>query len=236
VLIVTTHQRSKLFSLVLFLTVFPSSSAGQSTPDPDAPDLTRFSNNQLVACFEKHDICGAWEDSASGWQISDELARRGDPNELLVRYWKEPKSVIREGIEHVAYHFDNAEVTSFMQRVVAKQIVSGEKGYWPINYLAKKCDTTALKELSSGRYRGEGSLQYETSVELFGKCRFRPAIPYLVDTAVYDASLNIVIAADHSLHALYPDGPKDFDKLDEMQRYFCGRARQDGFKVRCKSR
>ena len=93
----------------------------------------------------------------------------------------------------------------------------------------------SLKELSSGRYRGEGSLQYETSVELFGKCRFRPAIPYLVDTAVHDASLNIVGAADHSLHALYPDGPKDFDKLDEMQRYFCGRAKQEGFKVRCKA-
>ena len=152
-----------------------------------------------------------------------------------MRYWKEPKWPIRDGIEHVAYHFNNnAEVTSFMQRVMAAQIKSGEKGYWPINYLAKKCDETALKELSSGRYRGEGSLQYETSVELFGKCRFRPAIPYLVNTAVFDASFNIVIAADHSLHALYPDGPKDFDKLAGMQRYFCGRAKQEGFKVRCK--
>ena len=221
--------------LVLFLTLIFPFSTGQSTPEPDEPDLTRFSDDQLVACFDKHDICGAWEDSASGWQISDELARRGDPHQLLVRYWKEPKWAIRDGIEHVAYHFDNAEVTSFMQKVMVKQIKSGEKGYWPINYLAKKCDVTALKELSSGRYRGEGSLQYETSVELFGKCGFQPAIPYLVDTAVYDASLNIVIAADHSLHALYPDGPKDFDKLDEMQRYFCRRAKQDGFKVRCKA-
>jgi len=96
-------------------------------------------------------------------------------HQLLVRYWKEPKSPIREGIEHVAYHFDNAEVTSLMQRVMTQQIKNGEKEYWPIAYLAKKCNETALKELSSGRYRGEGSLQYDTSVELFGKCRFRPA-------------------------------------------------------------
>jgi hypothetical protein len=220
---------------VLVLAPVLSFSAGQSTSDSDEPDLTKFSAEQLTACFDKHEICGAWEDMASGWPISDELARRGDPHQLLVRYWKEPKSPIRDGIEHVAYHFDNAEVTSFMKRVMSQQIKTGEKGYWPINYLAKKCDGTALKELSSGRYRGEGSLQYETSVELFGKCKFRPAIPYLVDTALHDASLNIVIAADHSPHALYPDGPKDFDKLDEMQRYFCSRAKQEGRKVRCKS-
>ena len=46
-------------------------------------------------------------------------------------------------------------------------------------------------------------------------------------------SLNIVAAADYSLHALYPDGPKDFDKLEDMQKYFCNRARQEGFKVQC---
>jgi len=186
--------------MLVFLTLAFSFCTGQTTPDSDERNLSNFSDEQLVACFDKHEICDAWEDSASGWPISDELSRRGDPHRLLVRYWKEPKWAIRDGIEHVAYHFDNAEVTSFMQRVVAKQIKSGEKGYWPINYLAKKCDAIALKELSSGRYRGEGSLQYETSIELFGKCGFRPAIPYLVDTAVYDASLNIVIAADHSLH------------------------------------
>ena len=54
-----------------------------------------------------------------------------------------------------------------------------------------------------------------------------------MNTALYDFSLNIVAAADYSLHALYPDGPKDFDKLEDMQKYFCNRARQEGFKVQC---
>lgn len=54
-----------------------------------------------------------------------------------------------------------------------------------------------------------------------------------MNTALYDFSLNIVGAADYSLHALYPDGPKDFDKLEDMQKYFCNRARQEGFKVQC---
>jgi len=194
--------------------------------------LPALTSEQLVACFDKWEICGAGEDRASGWPISDELARRGDPHALLVRYWKEHNWIIRSGIEDVAYHFDTPEVTAFMQRILAERVKDGEDRYWPVNYLAKKCDPVALKELSSGRYRNQGSLQYQTSVELFGKCKYRPAIPYLVDTAVYDFSFNISAAADHSLHALYPDSP-DFDMLDNMQHYFCGRAKQEGLRVRC---
>jgi hypothetical protein len=152
---------------------------------------------------------------------------------LLMRYWREPNWEIRGSIEHVAYHFDTPEVTAFMQRVLAERIEDGEDLYWPVNYLAKKCDQAALKELATGRYRGQGCMQYETSVRLFGSCRYRPAIPYLVDTAVYDACLNITESADFSLHQLYRDAPSDFPKLEQMQKYFCDRARKDGFKVRC---
>jgi hypothetical protein len=191
--------------------------------------LPKLPTQLLVECFDDWKICGVGEGQASGWPISDELARRGDPHDLLERYWKEPKWAIRSGIEDVAYHFDSPEVTSFMRKVLADRLDDGEDWYWPINYLAKKCDQTALKELATGRYRNQGSMQYETSVKLFGKCQYRAAIPYLVDTAVYDFSLNIVAAADRSLHALYPDGPKDFDRLEAMQTYFCSRAKEEGF-------
>lgn len=201
--------------------------------DELARRFPKLPSAQLVACFDDRKICGVGEGRASGWPISDELARRGDLHELLVRYWKEPKWAIRGGIEHVAYHFETPEVTAFMRRVMTERVRDGEDRYWPVNYLAKKCDPVALKELSSGRYRNQGSLQYQTSVELFEKCKYRPAIPYLVDIALYDFSLNIVGAADHSLHALYPDGPKDFDKLEDMQYYFCNRAKHEGFKVKC---
>jgi len=171
-----------------------------------------------------------------GWPISDEIAKRGDPHDLLVRYWHERKRAIRDGIEDVAYHFDTPEVTSFMKRIVSERMTRKDDHYWAVNYLAKKCDRVGLKNLAGGRYRRLGSLEYQTSVELFGKCLYRPAIPYLVDTAVYDWSFNISIAADHSLHALYPDSPKDFVKLEDMQHYFCSRARQEGFKVHCRTK
>jgi hypothetical protein len=123
-----------------------------------------------------------------------------------------------------------------MRRILTERIEDGEDRYWPINYLAKKCDSAALKELSTGHYRNQGSLQYQTSVELFGKCKYRSSIPYLVDTAIYDLSFNIVGAAQDSLRALYPDSPKDFEELEEMQQYFCERAKREGFGVHCKSR
>jgi hypothetical protein len=199
--------------------------------DELARRLPQLSTEQLLDCFDDWKICGVWESRATGWPISDELARRCNPRQILARYWREPKSIIRNGIEHVAYHFDTPEVTAFMLRVLAEHKEDGEDLYWPANYLAKKCDPKALQMLSTGRYRNQGCMQYSTTVELFGKCRYRPAIPYLIETAAADFCLNIVDAADHSLRTLYPGSPKRFDSLEDMRHYFADEARKEGLKV-----
>lgn len=224
---------SALVPVIFIILLVPIYSHCQSKTNLDEPNLGEFSTEQLVACFSKYEICNAADSRASGWQISDELAKRGDPHQLLVRYWKEHNWLIRNGIEHVAYHFNTPEITEFMKRVVSERIKDGEDRYWPIQYLAERCDENALKELSTGRYRNQGSMQYQGSVELFGKCKYRPAIPYLVDVALNDFSFNVVFAGEDSLHVLYPNAPKDFNKLEEMRHYFCSRAKQEGFKVSC---
>jgi hypothetical protein len=201
-----------------------------------AERLSTFSTGQLLSCFANWKICGTADGQATGWPISDELARRGAPRDLLVRYWKEPNGLIRNGVEHVAYHFDTPEATAFMQRVLIERKEDGEDFYWPANYLAKKCDPLGLKELSAGRHRNQGSLQYQTTLVLFGKCKYRPAIPYLAGEALYDFSGNIIAAAEESLDALYPDHPKNLNTLEEIQKYYCGRAKQEGFKVNCQSK
>ena len=198
--------------------------------------LPTLPTEQLVACFDNWRICGTGEGQASGWPISDELARRGNLHELLVRYWMEPNWLIRNGIEHVAYHFDTPEVTVFMQKVLTERKKDGEDFYWPANYLAKKCDMLGLKELSTGRHRNQGSMQYQTTLVLFGKCQYRSAIPYLAGEALYDFSGNIIDAAEESLDALYPDHPKNLNTLEEIQKYYCGRAKREGFKVNCLSK
>jgi hypothetical protein len=190
--------------------------------------LRTLSLDKLVACFDDWKIC-----QQGDWDIANEIVRRGAVSQVLRQYWNEPKFMARNGIEKAAYQVDSPEVTEFMRRIVAEKIEDGEDDYFPVNYLAKQCDPQALEKLSTGVYRDQGSLQYQTSVELFGKCKFHPAIPYLVGTALHDMSFNIVAAAEDSLHKLYPDAPKNFRQLADMQKYFCDRAHQEGFKVKC---
>ena len=200
--------------------------------DELANRLGEYSTNQILACYADPNICGVYEDRATGWPISDFLASRGNPHDLLVRYWTEPKSIIRNGIERVAYHFDTPEVTEFMRRVMRERRSDGEDLYWPANYLAKKCDSLGLTWLHTGRGRNQGGLQYETTLELFGKCGYRPAIPHLVDE-LDDFSGNVIEGAEDSLDRLYPDHPRNMNWLPEIQTYYCKRAKQEGFKVHC---
>jgi hypothetical protein len=190
--------------------------------------LERLSSDQLLHCFVDPSICGTGD-----WEIADALNKRGILGALMARYWEEPKMEIRNGIEKVAYRNDSPLVEHFMRKIRAAQMDDGEGLYYPINYLAKKCDAEALKEIATGRFRSQGSLRYQTSVKLFGKCGYRPAIPYLVDYALQDTSLNIVGAAEDSLQKLFPDSPKDFGNLEAVQKYYCNRAVREGFKVTC---
>jgi hypothetical protein len=217
-----------LFCLLGFsFIVLPTCSLAQA----DSPLLEKLSTDQLLECFADHSICGAGH-----WEIADVLSKRDVLGSLMARYWGEPKVEIRGGIEKVAYRNNSAQVEHFMRKIRAYQMDDGENLYYPINYLAKKCDADALKEIASGRFRSQGSLQYQTSIELFGKCGYKPAIPYLVDTALQDMSLNVVVAAEHSLRRLFPGSPKEFKSGEAMQEYYCNRAVQEGFKVACKAR
>jgi hypothetical protein len=195
--------------------------------------LPHLSTDQLLACFDDWKICGTGEGQAQGWRISDELARRGKITPILARYWHEPKSAIRGGIEHFAYHFNTSETTAFMQQVFAAKQGDGEDLYWPTNYLAKRCDPEALKSLSTGKYRKQGCIQYQTSVALFGKCRYRPAIPYLIDSTLDDFCGNITDAGLEDLRILFPHSPLNFDNPNEMQHYFCARAKKENYSVSC---
>lgn len=200
--------------------------------DELAKRLGEYTVDQVLACYADWKICGVEESRPTGWPISDYLASRGDPHDLLVRYWKERKWLIRNGIERVAYHFDTPEVTTFMQRVVRQRMYDGEDLYWPARYLAEKCDPLGLHWLRNGRGRNQGSMNYESTLTFFGKCGYRPAIPWLVEE-LDDFSLNAVGGAEESLEALYPDHPKSFETLVDERKYYCGRARKEGFRLRC---
>jgi hypothetical protein len=195
------------------------------------PDM---STDELLSCFADWHICGVKEGDPNGLPVSDEIARRGNPSFLLDRYWKEPNPAIRAGIEHVAYHFDTPQILTFMEAVFAKHLEDGEEMYFPANYLAKRrCDPEALKVLSSGSERKQGCLQFQSTVDAFGKCRYRPAIPYLVDSGLSDLCSNIVDSSAKALRTIYPQGPQTFDSPADAQKHYCGAAKKEGFTLTC---
>ena len=202
--------------------------AAQSAASLSGPDLSGFSRSTLISCFSNFTPC-----ESDSWSIADELKKRGHTAALFESYWKVMNPAARAGIEKVAYREDSPEARKFLRQVVARQINDGEDLYYPFNDLAKHCEEAGLQALATGRYRNQGSLQYATSLRLFGMCGYRPAIPYLVNTALSDASLNVIDAAEDSLRKLYPKAPSNFPDLASMQRYFCAQAKEEGFEVRC---
>lgn len=196
--------------------------------------LPMMSIEELMSCFVEWHVCGTKETEATGTPISDELARRGNPNALMDSYRYDQSPARRAGIEHVSYHFDTPQVLAFMREVFTRKLDDGEGLYYPANYLAKRCDPEALKLLSSGKARGQGCLQFQSTVETFGRCKYRPAIPYLVNSALQDMCGNIAEAAANDLRALYPGGPQTFDSAELAQAFYCKAAKKEGFDVACK--
>jgi hypothetical protein len=93
--------------------------------------LPSFPTGQLVNCLADWKICGVENDIETGWAVSAEIARRGNPHELLVRYWKEQDDSVREGIIQVAYRFKTQEVTDFMRKVLVTRGGDDDSLYWP---------------------------------------------------------------------------------------------------------
>jgi len=195
--------------------------------------LPKLPSEQLIACLADWKICGVGNDLTSGWAVSEEIARRGEPNALFDRYWTERNPDVRYGIIHVADHFKSKQAFAFMQRVLAEGQGDEDTLYWPASYLAERCDPAGLKWLSTRKGRPEGCIVFTGTVRVFGKCQYRPAIPYLIEDSLDDACLNIVDDAERSLEKLYPDHPAKFDTLEAEQKYYCSRARQEGFRVEC---
>jgi hypothetical protein len=255
-------KNTLLFLLLIFATALAYS---QTIKESSAPELSKFTSAQLTACFRDNTICGTDDEilisgelasrlssfttdqllacfsewricGADSYSLTDEIVRRSHPHLLLTRYWKEHNSSIRSGILQAVYHFHSDEVTAFMRQVLATKEGDDETMYWAANYLAKMCDRDALQWLSTRKGRSQSCMQFTGTVTLLGKCRYRPAIPYLITYSLNDACLNIVGEAEEDLRAMFPHSPTVFNNIESMQKYYCGCAKKEGFKVSCNSK
>jgi hypothetical protein len=200
-----------------------------------ADRLPSLSTDDLVKCFADWRICGHGE----VWDIADTLKRRGHTDTIIRTYGDSSGWEIRNGIEHLAYNSRSPVALQYMKTNFLQHLDDGENLYWPAMYLAKRCDRQALRYLNPGSKSKSiadkfsvSSAQFAETAELFGRCRYRPAIPYLVAIGLNAASLNLVDAADLSLRRFYPGAPS-FDSPNSERKYFCARANRDGFHLKC---
>jgi hypothetical protein len=63
------------------------------------------------------------------------------------------------------------------------------------------------------------SLEWAYTLREFGKQKYKPAIPILIED-LGAASLNVVEEAFNSLKVFYPDSPSNFSSIKEMKTYF----------------
>lgn len=197
--------------------------------------LPNVQTDELVRCYSDWHICG----DSEPWTISDILRKRGQTTAVIRQYGSTTDPSIRDGLETLAYHSSSPVAAEYMRTSFTQRLDDGEHLYWPAMYLAKHCDTDALRYLDPGPNSQSiadnfsvSSAQFAETAELFGRCRYRPSIPYLVTIAMHAASLNLVDGADKSLRRFYPHSPKS-NSLEAEQRYFCERANRDGFHLNC---
>jgi hypothetical protein len=162
------------------------------------------------------------------WSVAETLGKPQNKTFLLGAFQTSATSSSKLGIIYALYRIDDPEVAAFFRQLVAEKYDDGEELYYPLNYLAKRCETNALRILSGdgkGGYKGyPGCMQWAKTVDLFGKCKYRPAIPYLLNS-IDAACMNIGAAAVDDLRTMYPGSPSFADSsLQQIEEYYRKRA------------
>ncbi len=237
----------------------------QAKESPSKPDLTKLTVKQLVDCQQYTEICKTDDNAAitseldsripsyptslllncfANWKvcgadeftIAEELAHRRKTASLMDHYWQEPNTKVREGILLTLTRFHTDAVADFMRKAFAAKRGGEEELFWAADYLAPKCDADVLSWLSTRKGRLASCLFYPSITAAFGKCDYRPAIPYIVDYSIRDACLNIDDEGVKDLQHFFPHSRKSFDSMEDMQKYYCARAKREGFEVACDSK
>ena len=176
----------------------------------------------------------------NAWQLGYELGRRGNVRFLTHSYHRDNEGQREVIIIAMSRIKQNPDVTAFMQQVSFKQVwpdkLDTEPRWYALQYLAESCDEHALRRLN-GEHNFRGSypvacMYWTDTIRTFGKCKYRPAIPHLIQSINTVACLNISDSAVKSLHDLFPGKCKNLhslslnQSLDQIHDCFQRAARQ----------
>ncbi len=161
----------------------PAEGAVQLKLDPNALDFTDAVEQELIARSAHLDLIDIFERTTDEFQqawIVDVLAQTRLPA---------ADSVLRRYI-----HGATDEPTTYLA----------------LKYFGSVCDQEALRILNKHYFQYHtSSMEWASIVRSFGECKYKPAVPKLVET-VSAASMNLGYASHLSLLDMYPDAKIDF--------------------------
>jgi hypothetical protein len=205
--------------------------------DQATRELQHMSSSNILNCASQGDTTSC---NYNAWQLGYELGRRGNIR-FLTRSYRRANEGQREVIIIAMTRIKrNPEVTAFMHQVSFKQHwpdkLDTEPRWYALQYLAESCDEEALRRLNGGHNFGESypvaCMYWTDTIRTFGKCKYRPAIPHLIQSINTVACLNISDSAVKSLHDLFPGKCENLhsvslnQSLDEIHDCFQRAARQ----------
>lgn len=160
------------------------------------------------------------------WDIANVLRKRYTAKALIALYPSQP-TLVRQVIVYALYHDRGKEVATLMRQAAFAGLKPGltteDNNYFPLQYLAQRCDPDALRELNrSANFAGSypvGCMQWQYTLSAFGKCGYKDAIVHLA-MSLNAACVNNIDAAQHSLRQLLPHSIcwKEGDPKDNFQQ------------------
>lgn len=150
--------------------------------------------------------------------IRDELVRRKQIAPLIEAFEnpldQDQQLIVAESL----FYIDDDTIAPTFKNHVSSDI--NDTMYFCLNYLAKRGDQEALQILNNNYFQyGVSSAQWADTVQWFGKYKYKPAIPNLINS-LNAASLNLVGAAQESLGQIFAGPHPEFKTIEEMKVYF----------------
>jgi len=146
-----------------------------------------------------------------------ELVQRHPYRDLLQAFDSSRDHVQLSWLEYVFSRLRGPEADSGL-KPYATMPDSEDTEYFALKYFAEGGTRWAFDILNCHQYT-VSSLEWADIVTLFGQYRYYPSAVSLART-LSAASLNLGIAAEGSLRALYPEARTDYHSPEEAQRYW----------------
>jgi hypothetical protein len=204
---ITHGMRALLSAVAAIFLCCPDCFAQTTTP----PDWHTFSNRKLLQCGVQG-ICGTY----SRYEIGDELLRR-KATDFLIKTYPKTDAATRDFIVEVLSRKHSERVTIFLRSVAyskPRDAVAYDPVWWPLQYLSEECEPEAMNRLLGKQnyqdFTPVACMFWQDTMRQFGKCRYKPAIPRLIQVARGGyACLDIPRAALDSLDVFFPHACND---------------------------